>query len=903
MYISSVDYNKNFCKDYITSVSFGNNHFMKIAKILKQGSLTEVKNIRNLHVLGDKGESLLHVAAAIASIDIVSFLSEHINVNQVDLKGNTPVSVAVDASRLDIVKYFYSRGANLNIQDNLGRTIVMKSINDDKVFDYLLSKNVNLDLKNTFGSSIVHLVWNDKKKLSKLKEKNANLGAVDGNGQNLIHYSVDANDIDLLNFCLERGVSPNIPDYYNETPIFKTQNLQILDILKNNNVNLNQQNNNGDTCLHKAIKKNNKALINFLLDAKVDVNMINKKGETPAFYTEDEEIITKLIQAGLNIDIQNNDGEALIHKYARSGNVQLFSKIMDSTINLYVKNSAGETPKDIAKKCNHSSILDFFQVGDRGFAKVIGMNDLKDELRKAVIEPMRNREKYNKYKLGVENGILLHGLPGCGKTFIAIALAEECGRNFYQIKSSDIASPFQGVGTLSIKHVFDIARKNAPSIVFIDEIEGIAGSRDYTSQDSSSQDFTERVNELLQQMNDLAKDNIFVIGATNNPEKVDKAVKRPGRLDRKIFVGPPDMTARIGLFKKQLEGRPCEPKIDCKTLAQKTENYIAEEIKTIVNDAAKVALAEEREIKMSDLLEAIKKNKPSISKSDVEKYRKKISISDSKDVIPIDEVNSGEKGFIKVAGMKDLKDLLINDVIVPMKNPQLAAKYRIDPINGMLLYGPPGTGKTFIAKAFAEESGRYFIMMKPSDILSSLYGESTLNIRKVFEQAEYNAPAIIFIDEIEAIAPRRTHSSGGEINTQVTELLQQLNDCAKKNIFVIAATNEPQNIDDAIVRAGRFDKTVFVGPPDLEAREELFRRGLEGIPVDININYKKLAKMTEYFTAVEINQLVIKASAKEAFKNQSNITEKMLINAIENVRPKLNQDKVDFYKNKIKALF
>lgn len=900
MYVSSINSNKKNYSRHDFSVNFGNNHFLKSVKLLKLDSLEGLKKLRNINVLGENGESLLHIAAGIASLKTILFLSKKINVNQKDLKGDTPISVAVEAGRLNVVKSLYSIGAKLDTQNNLGETPIMKSINNDDIFDFLLSRNVNLEFKDHFGNRLVHMIWNDKEKLLKIKEKGANLNAIDGNGQNLIHYSTEAGNIDLLNFHLKQGISPHIADFYNETPIFKTKNLKILEILKKQNVNFNQQNNFGDTLLHKALKQKNQELVNFLIEAKVNVNLLNKLRETPAFYTMDEQIISNLIQLGLDVDLLNNKGEALIHKYAKTGNTQLFSKIMDITSSNNLKNAAGETPKEIAEKLGHHSIVDLFRVGDKGFAKVIGMNDLKEELRTSVIDPLKDKAKYQHYGLDSANGILLHGLPGCGKTFIATALAEECDRNFYQIKTSDISSKYFGDGTIAIKNIFEKARKNSPSIIFIDEIEGIAPERATMNNDSCSQDNTERVNELLQQMNSLSQDNIFVIGATNNPEKVDKAIKRAGRLDRKIFVGPPDLNARIGLFKKQLEKRPFEGKIDYKKLAMKTENYIAEEIKTVIDDAARKALLEDRKIIMDDILNSIKKIKPAISKSDIEQYKKKVSVSDSNGVISKNLKEPQIKGFAKVAGMKDLKETLIKDVIKPLLEPEKAFKYGLDPINGMLLYGPPGTGKTFIATAFAEESGRDVTIIKPSDILSPYHGQTTLNLRKLFEQAEYNSPSIVFIDEIDAIAPQRKGTNSGEASTIVTELLQQLNNCAQKDIFVIAATNAPQNIDDAVRRVGRFDKTIFVPPLDKDAREEFFIKNLSHIYKEPDIDYKKLAQKTEYFTAVELKQLVIKESAKQAYELNVRISEKMLLDAIDKVKPNLNETIIEEYKNKIK---
>ena len=677
--------------------------------------------------------------------------------------------------------------------------------------------------------------------------------------------------------------------------------VNILEILKKHKVNFNHQNNNGDSCLHKAIKNNNIEIIDFLLETGLNVNLKNKLGETAGFYIETEDLLDKLIKVGLNINATNNKHESLLHIYAKTNNKKLYTKLIDLGADENIKDINNETPSDIAKRLGYHNLISY-NSDTFGFSKVIGMQKLKEELYEMVIEPLKNKEEYQKYGLAPANGILLHGLPGCGKTFIAKALAEECGRNFYEIKSSDISSPYYGGATQTIKQVFEKARNNPPSIIFIDEMEGVAPNRETLGSGSIAQDNSERVNELLQQMNNLSKDNIFVIGATNNPEKIDSAIKRPGRIDRRVFVAPPDIEAREGLFKMQLKKRPREVLINYNLLASKTEYYTAEEIKIIVDNAAKKAKKIKAKINMSHLLEAINKVKPSLSKSEIEKYKKKLQTSDSEAIKYQEKINTSKKGFNRVVGMKDLKNTLINDVIVPMQvEEERFKKYGIEPINGMILYGPPGTGKTFIAEAFAEETERFFIKIEPSNIVSKWYGESTSNIKKAFEQAEYNSPAVIFIDEIESLAPSRNSISIGEsIETTrtVNELLQQLNNLAQREIFVIAATNNPDEIDEAIKRVGRFDKMIFVPPPDAEARREFFKKNLENKYIESNIDYEKLANLTEYFTIAEIQQLVIRESAQKASKMNSKISEEMLIESIKNTKPKLNKNKVEYYKAK-----
>ena len=266
-------------------------------------------------------------------------------------------------------------------------------------------------------------------------------------------------------------------------------------------------------------------------------------------------------------------------------------------------------------------------------------------------------------------------------------------------------------------------------------------------------------------------------------------------------------------------------------------------------------------------------------------------------------VDSSDKklGFAKVAGMTELKETLKEDVILPLQQVELYKQYGIEPINGMLLYGPPGTGKTFIAEALAEECGRTFLKMDVAETESKWVGETPKNIAKAFKEAEQNAPSVIFIDEIEALAPSRgnlDNSSSAAIghNQAVNTLLQQINNCSERGIFVIAATNEPQKVDSALRRAGRMDKNIFVGPPDKDARRELFKMNLENIYAEKDIDYDKLASLTENYTAPEIKQIIIRQAALKALKQNRRITEGDVVEVIQKYKPQLDTAIVELYR-------
>ena len=808
--------------------------FKEAAQTIEKGSLNEVKRIKWLHTRNENGDSLLHYAMKFPKPDIIEYLLKNIYPNTKNKKGLTCFNYATSIGNLEALKILSSyKFIDINTQDNEGNTPLINSINNFEIFKYLLELGANPNIVNYDRFSTAHYIYDKIDMLRLLKNHKANLNLQDLNGQTIFHYLAESKYANLVKKYIELGVDINKADIYNKSPLFYARDFIMIDELVENGTNLNIQDVEGQTVLHKAYKTKNEKLVKYFESKNINVDLIDKNGQT------------------------------------------------------------AQDLADGNKNCTNTT-------SNVGFGKVVGMDELKELLQEIVINPLKDKKSYQEYGLTPSNGILLHGLPGCGKTFIAEALAEETERHFYKIKPSDVSNPYFGVDTQAITSIFQQAKSNPPSIVFIDEMDAIAPCRDKLGNDSAAQDINQRVNELLEQMNNCAEKDVFIIGATNHPELIDSAIKRTGRLDTSIFVPPPDIKARIALLKKEINSRPFEKGIKYEELASKTENYTALEIREIVNKAALKAKKCERKISNEDLYNALNFVKPNITKADIEKYKQANSPADFKDKLTISN-SSKIKGFAKVAGMKDLKETLVNDVILPLSNVFLIEKYNLKPANGILLYGPPGTGKTFISEALAEETGRYFIPIKPSSVGSSFQYEAALNIKKVFEEAEYNSPSIIFIDEIEALAPARERlfSTNNDAHTQISELLQQLNNCVDKDIFVIAATNEPQLIDKAIMRTGRFDKSIFVPPPDLESRTQLFKMDLEKRYHEHDINYEYLAKITEYYTASDITN-VLNTSAQIAYLQRVPLSTQIILSSIKKYKPSLNKQIVLNYQNKIK---
>ncbi|MCY0860229.1 MAG: CDC48 family AAA ATPase [Sulfolobaceae archaeon] len=493
------------------------------------------------------------------------------------------------------------------------------------------------------------------------------------------------------------------------------------------------------------------------------------------------------------------------------------------------------------------------------------LEEAKEKIREIVELPMKHPEIFQHLGIEPPKGILLYGPPGTGKTLLARALANEIGAYFTSINGPEIMSKFYGESEERLRQIFEEAEKNAPSIIFIDEIDAIAPKREEVTGEVEKR----VVAQLLTLMDGIkGRGRIIVIGATNRPDAVDPALRRPGRFDREIEIRPPDEKARKEILQVHTRNVPLDVNSEeerdklLEKLAESTHGYTGADLAALVKEAAmsalrrfinekKINLEENRipsevlkdlKVTMNDFLEAMKSIQPTLLR---EVY------------VEVPKVRWSDIG-----GLEDVKQQLKETVEWPMKYPNLFENMHIQPPKGILLFGPPGTGKTLLAKAVATESGANFISVRGPEVLSKWVGESEKAIREIFRRARQTAPCVIFFDEIDSIAPMRgfAHDSG-VTERIVNQLLAEMDGIVPLNkVVVIAATNRPDILDPALLRPGRFDRLIYVPPPDEKAREEIFKVHTRGVPLAPDVNISELAKKTEGYTGADIEAVVREAT-------------------------------------------
>jgi len=506
------------------------------------------------------------------------------------------------------------------------------------------------------------------------------------------------------------------------------------------------------------------------------------------------------------------------------------------------------------------------------FADVGGLEEIKEEIKTKVVYPLRHPELSGEYGRKVGGGLMLYGPPGCGKTYIARATAGECDASFFNVKITDLISPEEGVTEKRLHSIFERASRNTPAIIFFDEIDALAGYR------SSAEGGTERrlVNQFLTEMDGFEeKEGIVVLAATNAPWDVDPALRRAGRFTDQLFLPPPDRESRESIFEIHLGERPITSDIDLKKISELTQDYSSADIKVICDEASKIPWKEsmesgqKRPISIRDFKKVISERSPSIT-AWLKQAEKQLRESGEADVYTeladyvlkraggVAAVVKPDLNYDNVADMDEAKEKLRKMIVHPLTNPKLAEKYGRGVGGGILLYGPPGCGKTFIARATAGECEASFFNIKITDVLSHQAGESERKLSAIFERASRNTPAIVFFDEIDALATRR--GAAGDSKTLVNQFLTEMDGFTKREgVVIVAATNAPWDVDPAMRRAGRFTNQIYVSAPDETARELVFRLHAKGKPVDEKIDYKKLALKTDGFSPADIKAIVDEA--------------------------------------------
>ena len=500
-----------------------------------------------------------------------------------------------------------------------------------------------------------------------------------------------------------------------------------------------------------------------------------------------------------------------------------------------------------------------------------GLEEEVKKVREMIELPLRHPELFERLGVEAPKGVLLHGPPGNGKTLLAKAVAGETNANFITIGGPEIMSKFYGESEERLREIFKQAEENAPSIIFIDEIDSIAPKREDVSGE------TERrvVAQLLSLMDGLeARGKVVVIGATNRPNAIDPALRRPGRFDREIEINPPNKDGRLEILQIHTRGMPLESEVSLEELADLTHGYVGADLSALCKEAAIRSLRRilpDLDLEMESIpIEVL--NKITVKREDFFSALREMQPSALREVL----VEKPDVHWADIGGLEDVKRELQEAVEWPLKYADVFDYMDTALPKGVLLYGPPGTGKTMMAKAVATESEANFINVKGPEFLSKWVGESEKAVRETFRKARQAAPCVIFMDEIDSIAPTR----GGEGDSHVTErvisqLLTEIDGMQSlNNVIVIAATNRPDILDPALLRPGRFDRIVKVGMPDLDARRQILHIHTDKKPLADDVDIDKLAEKTEGFTGADLaaltNEAVMLAIRSIIAKNGDN---------------------------------
>jgi transitional endoplasmic reticulum ATPase len=528
------------------------------------------------------------------------------------------------------------------------------------------------------------------------------------------------------------------------------------------------------------------------------------------------------------------------------------------------------------------------------------LEEVKQKIREIVELPLKHPELFERLGIEPPKGILLYGPPGTGKTLLAKALANEIGAYFITINGPEIMSKFYGESEERLRRIFDEAQANAPAIIFIDEIDSIAPKREEVVGEVEKR----VVSQLLTLMDGLKeRGKVIVIGATNRPEALDPALRRPGRFDREIEIPPPDKRARREIFAVHTRNMPLAEDVDLDKIADITHGYTGADIAALVKEAAMNAMRrfiQQENIDLNQPIPAEKLEKVRVSMEDFLAAMKSIQPSLMREVI----VEIPEVRWSDIGGLDDVKQELRESIEWPMKYPHVFEKMGVEPPKGILLFGPPGTGKTLLAKAVATESGANFIAIRGPEVLSKWVGESEKAIRQIFRRARMVAPAVIFFDEIDSIAGIRGSDPSGVIDRIVNQLLTELDGIQPlRRVVVIAATNRPDLLDPALLRPGRFDKLIYVPPPDLKARIEIFKVHTRKLPLAEDVNLEELARRTDGYTGADIAAVCKEAAMlalREVFNKSGSlqvtkIELRHFLEAMNKIPPSLSRTDIELY--------
>ena len=529
------------------------------------------------------------------------------------------------------------------------------------------------------------------------------------------------------------------------------------------------------------------------------------------------------------------------------------------------------------------------------YEEVGGLQEEIKVMREIVELPLRHPELF--VRLGIEphSGILLYGPPGCGKTLLAKVLASESEATMYAINGPEIMNKYYGETEGKLRDIFKEAKENSPSIIFIDEIDAIAPKREEAYGDVEKR----VVAQLLALMDGLTdRGNVVVLGATNRPDSVDPALRRPGRFDREMEISVPNADGRLEVMQIHTRGMPIGDDVDLKSLASELHGYTGADMKSLCREAA---------------IRSIRRYLPEI---DLETEKIPAKILQSMEVKIIDfydamheviptamrefYVERSKVFWEDVGGLEESKRTLQDNLIVAMNNPDKFSKMGIKPPRGALLYGPPGCGKTILARALATESGGNMILVRGPEILSKWVGESEKAIREIFRKAKAASPCVIIFDELDSLAKMKNEEGGGGIGENIlSQMLTEMEEGTTSRVVIIGITNRPDLIDNSMLRTGRLDLNVFVNPPDEKGRLEIIKILTDSMPLSKDVDLDEISVATQSYSGADLASLCREAAVEAMQNNAKEISSKDFAAGLKNVRPSITKE-VETWYEKIK---
>ncbi len=523
------------------------------------------------------------------------------------------------------------------------------------------------------------------------------------------------------------------------------------------------------------------------------------------------------------------------------------------------------------------------------YEEVGGLRHEVKAMREIVELPLKHPELFTRLGIEPHSGILLYGPPGCGKTLLAKVLASESEANMFSINGPEIMNKYYGETEAKLRDIFKEAKDNSPSIIFIDEIDAIAPKREEAYGDVEKRVVAQLL-ALMDGLND--RGNVIVLGATNRPDSVDPALRRPGRFDREFEISVPNEDGRLEILEIHTRGMPISDDIDLKDLASELHGYTGAAIKSLCREAA---------------MKSIRRYLPEI---DLETEKIPSEVLQSMQIKLIDfydamhevvptamrefYVERPKVWWQDVGGLDEIKKSLTDNLIMAMKEPSKFTKMGIRPPRGALIYGPPGCGKTLLGRALATETGANMILVRGPEILSKWLGESEKAVREIFRKAKASSPCVVIFDELDSLA-RYKSGEGGASETVLSQLLTEIEEGISSRVVVIGITNRPDVMDNSLLRTGRLDLVLYVSPPDEKGRLEIIKILTKKMPLANDVKLQEIAVATKNYTGADLAALCREAAVQAMRNNSSKISSQDFANSLKQVKPSITKEVDQWY--------